>query len=280
MRDKTFSVELGRRDGATLAPYFISLGEHRAPSSPKPPLDPSSPLPTRCRQSQHLAAPCYVSAHGSVSPPLPLQSSPPPNNGAAKPTSSNVPLGKPIKHHASNHQLETTMWVLRRGYRTGASIWPEATERRTKPFRILWLGEWDCWPRPGQRLRFKVNIQIGLEENGNMSWGIWESRRDAMADGSCSNPDFLVNMSASADVLAQAKVEIDLAAIPEGKNVRSSLLTSSKLATIPTTLTMLREIGNRQMARQARLHPPPHPRRDQSRRRHKMGNITGPATRL
>lgn len=33
--------------------------------------------------------------------------------------------------------------------------------------------------------------------------------------------DFLVNMSASADVLAQAKVEIDLAAIPEGKNVCS-----------------------------------------------------------
>ncbi|KKZ60113.1 ubiquinol-cytochrome c reductase iron-sulfur subunit [[Emmonsia] crescens] len=31
--------------------------------------------------------------------------------------------------------------------------------------------------------------------------------------------DFLVNMSASADVLAQAKVEIALAAIPEGKNV-------------------------------------------------------------
>ncbi|KAK3073579.1 ubiquinol--cytochrome-c reductase catalytic subunit rip1 [Teratosphaeriaceae sp. CCFEE 6253] len=30
---------------------------------------------------------------------------------------------------------------------------------------------------------------------------------------------FLVNMSASADVLAQAKVEIDLASIPEGKNV-------------------------------------------------------------
>jgi ubiquinol-cytochrome c reductase iron-sulfur subunit len=35
-----------------------------------------------------------------------------------------------------------------------------------------------------------------------------------------SATDFLVNMSASADVLAQAKVEIDLAAIPEGKNVR------------------------------------------------------------
>jgi ubiquinol-cytochrome c reductase iron-sulfur subunit len=29
-------------------------------------------------------------------------------------------------------------------------------------------------------------------------------------------------MSASADVLAQAKVEIDLSAIPEGKNVRIS----------------------------------------------------------
>lgn len=29
-------------------------------------------------------------------------------------------------------------------------------------------------------------------------------------------------MSASADVLAQAKVEIDLAAIPEGKNVRQN----------------------------------------------------------
>lgn len=33
--------------------------------------------------------------------------------------------------------------------------------------------------------------------------------------------DFLVNMSASADVLAQAKVEVDLSAIPLGKNVSS-----------------------------------------------------------
>lgn len=31
--------------------------------------------------------------------------------------------------------------------------------------------------------------------------------------------DFLVSMSASADVLAMAKVEVDLASIPEGKNV-------------------------------------------------------------
>ena len=37
---------------------------------------------------------------------------------------------------------------------------------------------------------------------------------------SAKRADFLVNMAASADVLAQAKVEIDLAAIPEGKNVR------------------------------------------------------------
>ena len=32
--------------------------------------------------------------------------------------------------------------------------------------------------------------------------------------------EFLVNMSASADILAMAKVEVDLNAIPEGKNVR------------------------------------------------------------
>lgn len=31
--------------------------------------------------------------------------------------------------------------------------------------------------------------------------------------------DFLVNMSASADVLAMAKVEVDLSTIPEGRNV-------------------------------------------------------------
>jgi ubiquinol-cytochrome c reductase iron-sulfur subunit len=31
--------------------------------------------------------------------------------------------------------------------------------------------------------------------------------------------DFLVNLAASADVLAMAKVEVDLSAIPEGKNV-------------------------------------------------------------
>jgi ubiquinol-cytochrome c reductase iron-sulfur subunit len=34
-----------------------------------------------------------------------------------------------------------------------------------------------------------------------------------------ASADFLVNMAASADVLAQAKVEIDLSTIPLGKNV-------------------------------------------------------------
>jgi len=64
--------------------------------------------------------------------------------------------------------------------------------------------------------------------------------------------DFLVNMAASADVLAQAKVEISLGAIPEGKNVGS--LTSAP-ASRPHLMHIL---GHHQMARQARLHPPPH----------------------
>lgn len=38
------------------------------------------------------------------------------------------------------------------------------------------------------------------------------------ADEQC-RIEFLKNMSASADVLAMAKVEVDLANIPEGKNV-------------------------------------------------------------
>ena len=50
----------------------------------------------------------------------------------------------------------------------------------------------------------------------------------------CSNADFLVNMSASADVLAQAKVELDLAAVPEGKNVRhSSSIRAPQKAMVP-----------------------------------------------
>lgn len=53
----------------------------------------------------------------------------------------------------------------------------------------------------------------------NKRWaGLFASRVDGLT---CDFAiDFLVNMSASADVLAQAKVEIGLGTIPEGKNVR------------------------------------------------------------
>lgn len=40
-----------------------------------------------------------------------------------------------------------------------------------------------------------------------------------MTDLEVDDAEFLVNMSASSDVLAMAKVEVDLASIPEGKNV-------------------------------------------------------------
>lgn len=40
-----------------------------------------------------------------------------------------------------------------------------------------------------------------------------------MANINPPQTEFLVNMSASADVLAMAKVEVDLNSIPEGKNV-------------------------------------------------------------
>lgn len=50
--------------------------------------------------------------------------------------------------------------------------------------------------------------------------------------------DWLVNMSASADVLAQAKVEVDLSQIPLGKNVRELLAQGriSQKLTEPTRL--------------------------------------------
>lgn len=47
----------------------------------------------------------------------------------------------------------------------------------------------------------------------------WRCYLGCIADDSVPT-DFLVNMSASADVLAMAKVEVDLSTIPEGKNVR------------------------------------------------------------
>lgn len=45
--------------------------------------------------------------------------------------------------------------------------------------------------------------------------------------------EFLVNMSASADVLAMAKVEVDLNAIPEGKNVCETTQPAPNHATHP-----------------------------------------------
>lgn len=64
--------------------------------------------------------------------------------------------------------------------------------------------------------------------------------------------DFLVNMSASADVLAMAKVEVDLSAIPEGKNV--GLMSQLESG------WMLMVIGYCQMARKASFHPSPNSR--------------------
>ena len=75
--------------------------------------------------------------------------------------------------------------------------------------------------------------------------------------------EFLVNMSASADVLAMAKVEVDLAAIPEGKNVRTPQCCPYMLFSIETlSLTQLFSSGHHQVAWQARLHPSPYPGRD------------------
>ena len=68
--------------------------------------------------------------------------------------------------------------------------------------------------------------------------------------------DFLVNMAASADVLAQAKVEIDLSTIPEGKNVRYIFFIKQLLWRIVD----IQSPGHHQMARKASLHPTPHPR--------------------
>jgi ubiquinol-cytochrome c reductase iron-sulfur subunit len=44
--------------------------------------------------------------------------------------------------------------------------------------------------------------------------------------------DFLANMSASADVLALAKVEVDISTIPEGKNVIIKVSTGNELLVV------------------------------------------------
>jgi hypothetical protein len=72
--------------------------------------------------------------------------------------------------------------------------------------------------------------------------------------------EFLVNMSASADVLAMAKVEVDLAAIPEGKNVSSQTIGNMSLEnwTRQPALQLLTfgfaSLGYHQVARQACFH--------------------------
>ena len=67
-------------------------------------------------------------------------------------------------------------------------------------------------------------------------------------------------MSASADVLAMAKVEVDLSAIPEGKNVGCyRAMVKGWPSGMNADLVFL-DTGHYQMARQAGLHPPSHGR--------------------
>jgi hypothetical protein len=61
-------------------------------------------------------------------------------------------------------------------------------------------------------------------------------------------------MSASADVLAQAKVELAIASIPEGKNVRQSLSEYARL------LALISAQDSHQMAWKARFYSPSHER--------------------
>lgn len=61
--------------------------------------------------------------------------------------------------------------------------------------------------------------------------------------------DILSNMAASADVLALAKIEVEMGSIPEGK--------SDLTRQICCVLTKSRQELDRQMARKARLYPTP-----------------------
>lgn len=71
--------------------------------------------------------------------------------------------------------------------------------------------------------------------------------------------EFLVNMSVSADILAMAKVEVDLNAIPEGKNVSTG---PADAHARPARQAHSRCAGHHQVAGKARLRPAPHPGRD------------------
>ena len=64
-----------------------------------------------------------------------------------------------------------------------------------------------------------------MRSNIFVAEGAWLQTHDVLGTAATVKADldftdFLVNMSASADVLAMAKVEVDLSSIPEGKNVR------------------------------------------------------------
>ena len=64
----------------------------------------------------------------------------------------------------------------------------------------------------------KVTVQGERINKGSCGGSevVWKMRSDIGVSGLL---DFLVNMAASADVLAMAKVEVDLSAIPEGRNI-------------------------------------------------------------
>lgn len=61
-------------------------------------------------------------------------------------------------------------------------------------------------------------IELQLGPNWGLLWLVMH-RKSPIDGADDALIEFLVNMSASADVLAMAKVEVDLTSIPEGKNV-------------------------------------------------------------
>lgn len=72
--------------------------------------------------------------------------------------------------------------------------------------------------------------------------------------------DFLTNMSASSDVLALAKVEVDLTEIPEGKV--SAALPRRKISGMLMLILFSFVERYHQMARKASLHSSPNKWRD------------------
>ena len=84
--------------------------------------------------------------------------------------------------------------------------------------------------------------------------------------------DFLANMSASSDVLALAKVEVDLSEISEGKVSFSYLILRHQLSIVATE-------RHYQVARKARLHPTSYRRRDQRGERMRRQELARPPDR-